>query len=218
MGGAGGDARRVNARRRVFVHAVARGLVLGGLLGSLCASIGLPAVPGFVAGLVAAPLAALEVWGATRERRAGVVLVAWALAFVWPSVTYLQTVYVDALFLLRDPVRAFEAVRTAFSSFLPSGTSYEQVGLGLPLAVAAAVLAIPVAVRLSGSRPALVLLPPAATFVAIVLLLRGSWAALVLSTVPLLLGIPLMLVYVITDALVARVLGPASHLDGMADG
>jgi hypothetical protein len=209
----------VSARRRLFVHAVARGLALGGLLASLCALIGLPAVPGFVAGLVAAPLAGLEVWGATRERRAGVVLVAWALAFVWPSVTFLQAVYVDALFLLRDPVRAFEEVRTALASFLPSGTSYEQVGLGLPLAVAAAVQAIPVAVRLSGSRPALVLVPPAATFVAIVLLLRGGfWAALVLATLPLLLGMPLMLLYVVTDALVTRVLGPASHLDGAPDG
>lgn len=201
------------------MHAVSRGLFLGGLLGALCALIGLPAVPGFVAGLVAAPLAGLETWGATRDRRAGVVLVAWALAFVWPSVTYLQAVYVDALFLLRDPVRAFEEVRTALAAFLPSGTSYEQVGLGLPLAVAAAALAIPVAVRVGGSRPEVALVPPAATFLAIVLLLRGGfWAALVLSTLPHLLAIPLMLLYAITDALVARVLGPASHLDGAPDG
>jgi hypothetical protein len=202
-----------------LVHAVARGLALGGLLGALCASIGLSAVGGFVAGLVAAPLAGIEAWGERPERRLGAVLLAWALAFAWPSVTYLQTVYVSALLFHRDPVEAFEAVRAALSTFLPSGSSYEQIGLGLPLAVAAAVLAIPGAVRASGSRPLLVLAPSAATFLASALLLRGGlWAALVLAAAPLLLGIPLMLLWVVTDAAVRLVLGPASHLDGRSDG
>lgn len=180
--GDGDDARGVIERtpeeqakdvsRRRWARAVARGLALGGLL-----ALG-GGLSGLMAGLVATPLAWVEVWGARRRRPIAAPLLAWVTALVWLCGAHLQGVYMTAL-RGRDGVGgAFEAVRLAALQ-LVTPVEPTDVVAGPLLVFGALVLSTPVAIELSWQHS---LAPYVVT--ALVLLALGALSVL-LMTVPL---------------------------------
>lgn len=94
----------VSERRRVVARAVARGVALG----ALCALVG--DWIGFASGLVAAPLACVDVWGQRRRLDAAAALVALGGALVWLFAARLQGVYVAGVIGGHGLDGAYEAV------------------------------------------------------------------------------------------------------------